>query len=252
MPVMEKQEKIRLDQLLVKQQLADTTIKAQAIIMAGKVLVNEQKETKPGTTVSTTAILRLLGETSKYVSRGGLKLEGALKEFGINALGKFCLDIGASTGGFTDCLLQQGATHVIALDVGHSQLDWKIRSEKRVTVIEKYNFRNAKAEDFAENKITLATIDVSFISLDKILPALFPILASGGEVVSLVKPQFEAKREQVGPGGIITDPTVHTQVREKIREVALALGFTILGECQSSIQGTDGNTEFFIYLQKPN
>lgn len=245
---MEKQEKIRLDALMVSRQLANTLIKAQAIIMSGKVLVNEQKETKPGTRVPAEALLRLLGANNKYVSRGGLKLEEALKIFKINPLGKHCLDIGASTGGFTDCLLQQGATHVIALDVGHNQLDWKIRSDKRVTVIEKYNFRNAKKEDF--NPSSLVTIDVSFISLDKILPPLFSILETGGEVISLIKPQFEADREQVGPGGIITDQTTHEQVRKKIRDTATTLGFTILGECQSPIHGTDGNTEFFIHLLK--
>lgn len=243
-------EKIRLDILLTQRQLASSREKAQAIIMAGNVLVNEQKVTKPGTSVPSDALLRLLGETCKYVSRGGLKLEGALQTFQVSPQNRFCLDIGASTGGFTDCLLQHGATHVIALDVGHNQLDWKIRSDKRVTVIEKYNFRNAKPEDFGQKQITLATIDVSFISLDKILPALLPILAENGEVVSLVKPQFEAEREQVGKGGIIKDPAVHNQVRTKVRNIAQALGFTILGECLSPIQGTDGNTEFFIHLKK--
>lgn len=243
-------EKIRLDILLTQRQLASSREKAQAIIMAGNVLVNEQKVTKPGTSVPSDALLRLLGETCKYVSRGGLKLEGALQTFQVSPQNRFCLDIGASTGGFTDCLLQHGATHVIALDVGHNQLDWKIRSDKRVTVIEKYNFRNAKPEDFGQEKITLATIDVSFISLDKILPALLPILAENAEVVSLVKPQFEAEREQVGKGGIIKDPAVHNQVRTKVRNIAQALGFTILGECLSPIQGTDGNTEFFIHLKK--
>lgn len=249
MPVMEKQEKVRLDILLTQRQLATSREKAQAIIMAGNVLVNEQKLTKPGTTVPLDAVIRLLGEQGKYVSRGGLKLEGALKTFGVDPQEKYCLDIGASTGGFTDCLLQHGAKHVIALDVGHNQLDWKIRSDNRVTVIEKYNFRNAKKKDFVL-PIELATIDVSFISLEKIFPALFPILVPGGKVISLVKPQFEAKREQVGKGGIIKDPAVHEQVREKIRKLAQQLGFTVLGECQSPIKGTDGNTEFFIHLKK--
>ncbi len=248
--------KIRLDQLLVQRELAETRNKAQAMIMAGSILVNEQKITKAGHQVAEDAVIRILGEQCPYVSRGGLKLAGALKSFNFNPNGLVCLDIGASTGGFTDCLLQAGAKQVIALDVGHSQLDWKIRSDERVAVIEKFNFRYMTLEQYhaAAGAFlpALAVIDVSFISLDKILDPLYNILEPGGYVISLVKPRFEAQREQVGKGGIIKDPQVHQEVMAKVKEIALGLGYEYLADDVSAIKGTDGNKEYFIFLRKPN
>ncbi len=220
--------------------------------MAGNVLVDEQKIDKAGALVEPGVKIRLLGESSKYVSRGGLKLEGALKAFGFNPEGMAGLDIGASTGGFTDCLLQNGAKKVIALDVGYNQLDWKIRSEPRVTVIEKCNFRYATRETIGGEAIAFATIDVSFISLDKILPPLYNILDPGGYVISLVKPQFEAERDQVEKGGLVKDPAVHEQVMGRIKKLALATGFEYLADMVSPITGTDGNKEYFVFLRKPN
>lgn len=258
--------KIRLDQLLVQRELTENLAKAQAIIMAGKILVNEQKITKAGHPVLADAVIRILGEQSPYVSRGGLKLAGALKSFNFDPTGLVCLDIGASTGGFTDCLLQKGADRVIALDVGHNQLDWKIRSNNLVVVIEKCNFRYLTKEKFDElvppltvfsspekrEGVSLAVVDVSFISLDKILDPLYNILEPGGYVVSLVKPQFEAKREQVGQGGIIEDPQVHQEVMVKTKKLALSLGYEYLADDVSAIKGADGNKEYFIFLRKPN
>ncbi|MDR2428292.1 MAG: TlyA family RNA methyltransferase [Candidatus Margulisbacteria bacterium] len=248
-------EKIRLD-LLVAQKLAVSREKAQALIIAGAVLADEQKIQKPGTLVKAAAVIRLLGAQCPYVSRGGLKLAGALDAFGVSPRGLRCLDVGASTGGFTDCLLQRGAELVIALDVGYNQLDWKIRSDPRVIVLEKINFRYMTGEQLL--KITrlprlnlqFATVDVSFISLEKILPPLFAVLENGARVVALVKPQFEAERGEVGKGGIVKDPAVHDKVQEKVRGYAAQAGFKILGESVSAITGADGNREFFIYLTK--
>lgn len=246
--------KLRLDQLLVERELAETRNKAQALIMAGQVLVNEKKIDKPGTQVSQDSVIRLLGDFCPYVSRGGLKLAGALKDFNFDPRGLTVLDIGASTGGFTDCLLQAGAKQVIAVDVGYNQLAWKIRNDQRVKVIEKYNFRYIDSFKFQEltglTTVEFAVIDVSFISLDKILPPLYNILSKAGRVIALVKPQFEAEREQVGKGGIIKDPQVHQQVMEKIKQTALQIGYEYCADTVSSITGTDGNKEYFIYLKK--
>ncbi|MDR1323159.1 MAG: TlyA family RNA methyltransferase [Candidatus Margulisbacteria bacterium] len=249
-------EKIRLDQLLLQKNLAVSKSRAQAMIIAGEVLADEQKIQKPGTMVQTNAVIRLLGARCPYVSRGGLKLAGALDFFGVSPQGLHCLDVGASTGGFTDCLLQRGAAAVIALDVGYNQLDWKIRSDARVTVIEKCNFRYcAKARllelsGWPDLNLGLATVDVSFISLAKILPPLYSVLENGARVIALVKPQFEAARGEVGKGGIVRDPAVHNKVQEKVRAYAATAGFKILGETVSPLTGTDGNKEFFIYLEK--
>lgn len=249
-------EKIRLDQLLVQKGLAESRTKAQAMIMAGNVLVDEQKITKAGTSVSAEAVIRLLGDNLPYVSRGGLKLEGALRDFKFDPTGLVAVDIGASTGGFTDCLLQQGAKQVIAIDVGFNQLDWKIRSDSRVKVIEKYNFRYIDQKTFRElsglSEVELAVIDVSFISLDKILPPLYNILKKDGSVISLVKPQFEAGREQVGKGGIIKDPQVHDEVMRKVKKIAQDIGYEYLADTISQIKGADGNKEYFIFLRKKN
>ncbi|MDR1453901.1 MAG: TlyA family RNA methyltransferase [Candidatus Margulisbacteria bacterium] len=248
-------EKIRLD-LLVAQKLAVSREKAQALIIAGAALTDEQKIQKPGTLVKASAVIRLLGAPSPYVSRGGLKLAGALDTFGVSARGLRCLDVGASTGGFTDCLLQRGAAAVIALDVGYNQLDWKIRSDPRVIVLEKINFRYMTGERLRELAqpprldLRLASVDVSFISLEKILPPLFAVLENGARTVALVKPQFEAARGEVGKGGIVKDPAVHSKVQEKVRGYAAAAGFKILGETVSAITGMNGNKEFFIYLVK--
>jgi 23S rRNA (cytidine1920-2'-O)/16S rRNA (cytidine1409-2'-O)-methyltransferase len=230
--------------------------KAVALIIAGKVLINEQKIDKPGTSVPINATIRVLGEDCRYVGRGGLKLEGALKQFAVDPTGLPCLDIGASTGGFTDCLLQHGAHHVVAVDVGYNQIDWKLRNDPRVTVIEKKNFRYMTPEEYQKTTSVpispaIVVIDVSFISLDKILPAVFPIAAAGAKIIALVKPQFEAKREDVPPGGIIADPALRQTILEKTKSTATALGFTVLSDMLSPITGTDGNVEFFVYLQKP-
>ncbi|GBR75683.1 rRNA methylase YqxC [Candidatus Termititenax persephonae] len=249
-------KKIRLDQLLVERHLVPSREKAQALIIAGDVLVNEQKSQKPGAAVVVDAAIRLLGNRCPYVSRGGLKLAGALDDFQVNPCGWQAIDIGASTGGFTDCLLQRGAAQVIALDVGHNQLDWKIRSNPRVLVIEKTNFRYLTLGQLLELTrlsaltLRLAVIDVSFISLEKIFPPLFAILTETAKVIALVKPQFEAERGAVGKGGIVRDAAVHEAVRQKTRGYAEQSGFQILGETVSPITGTDGNKEFFLYLTK--
>ena len=246
--------KLRLDQLVARQ-FALSREKAQALIIAGDILVNEQKIQKPGAPVPEDAVLRLLGEQCPYVSRGGLKLAGALDIFQVNPQGLHCLDVGASTGGFTDCLLQRGAARVIALDVGHNQLDWKIRNDPRVNVIEKCNFRYITKTELlklsgpGELDLQLAVVDVSFISLDKIFPPLKDVLVPGAKVIALVKPQFEAERSEVGKGGIIKDPVIHQKAQKKIRDHAAQTGFKILGEDVSPITGTDGNKEFFIYLE---
>ena len=248
--------KVRLDQLLVERQLAVSREKAQAIIIAGDVLVNEQKIQKPGIQVDAGCVIRLLGKQCPYVSRGGLKLAGVIDFFGVNSRNLQCLDVGASTGGFTDCLLQKGAKQVIALDVGHDQLDWKIRSDERVIVIEKCNFRYVTLAELrtlsglSELNLQLAVVDVSFISLEKIFPPLYDVLSPGAKILALVKPQFEAKREEVGKGGIIKDPEVHSRVQIAVQNYALTAGFKVLGETVSPITGTDGNKEFFIYLEK--
>lgn len=245
--------KKRLDQFLFEKGIASSRAKAQAIIMAGQVLVNEQKKDKAGTLVDEKSAVRILGDKCPYVSRGGLKLEKALDEFKVDPSGKICLDIGASTGGFTDCLLQRGAIKVYAIDVGYGQLDLKIRNDKRVVVIEKTNARHLAPEDLykaGDEKADLAVIDVSFISLSKILPAVHGLLKDGGEVVALVKPQFEAGRSEVGKGGIIKDESVHKKVIEKVIEESKKIGFKHIGSIPSPVKGADGNIEFLILLKK--
>ena len=248
--------KPRLDAFLVENGYFESRARAQAAIMAGVILVNEQKIEKAGTQIAADSTIRILGENLPYVSRGGLKIEKALTEFCVAPDGKTCLDIGASTGGFTDCLLQKGASKVFAVDVGYGQLHLKIRNDNRVVVIEKTNARyltpellygkDHPKEDFA----SLAVMDVSFISILKVLPALKELLADGGEIVSLVKPQFEAGRDDVGKGGIIKDPEVHKKVVADVISGAKELGFTVLASTDSPIQGADGNKEFFVHLRK--
>ena len=242
----ERPEKIRLDRLLVERGLADTRAKAQAMILVGQVLVDEQKVEKCGALTSASAKLRLLGEPLKYVSRGGLKLESALAYFGINPEAKTCLDIGASTGGFTDCLLQRGAARVFAVDVGTNQLDWKLRRDARVVSLEKTNARNLKF-DVIGSRVELVTMDVSFISATLILPVLPPLLEMPADVLVLVKPQFEVGREQVGRGGIVREPALRQEAVDKVSRKLLELGFSDLAQAESVLPGVEGNREYFLH-----
>lgn len=239
--------KERLDVLLVQRNLAETREKAKRLIMAGLVFSNEQRLDKPGMKVEEDIPLTVKGSI-RYVSRGGFKLEKALTEFNISVQNKTVVDIGASTGGFTDCALQHGAKKVYAIDVGYNQLDWKLRSDERVIVKEKTNFRYVTKDLFTEGLPNFATIDVSFISLTLILPVLKEILLPNSEIVTLIKPQFEAKKEQVGKKGIIRDKKIHEEVLNKIISFAKEEGFTILGLTYSPITGAEGNIEFLAYL----
>ncbi|HMD85037.1 MAG TPA: TlyA family RNA methyltransferase [Terriglobia bacterium] len=241
-----RSEKIRLDRLLVDRGLVESREKAQGLILAGQILVDEQKKEKCGTLVDTQATLRLLGEAPKYVSRGGLKLEGALEHFRINPDTRVCLDIGASTGGFTDCLLQHGAGKVFAVDGGTNQLDWKLRRDSRVVVLEKTNARYLTFDRIG-TLAELVTVDVSFISATLILPALVPLLASPADLIVLVKPQFEVGKGQVGKGGIVRDPAQHQEAVAKVSRKLLELGFSQLSSVESPILGAEGNREFFLH-----
>lgn len=244
-------KKQRIDKLLVERGLAESREIAQAYLMAGKVLVNDQPITKAGQQVEVEAALRLKGEAIPFVGRGGFKLQGALAQFKISVAGKLCMDIGASTGGFTDVLLQGGASFVYAIDVGHNQLHYSLRTDPRVRCLEGVNFRHATLE-LTGSYVDLAVIDVSFISLTLILPPLFPFLVKGGQCVALVKPQFEAGREKVGKGGLVKDEKDRLETLEKIKKAARALGFEVMGEVQASIQGKkSGNQEWLLWLKKP-
>jgi 23S rRNA (cytidine1920-2'-O)/16S rRNA (cytidine1409-2'-O)-methyltransferase len=242
-------EKIRLDRLLVDRALAESREKAQGLILAGQILVNEQKVEKCGALVDPTASLRLLGAV-RYVSRAGLKLEGALEHFRIDPDGKVCLDVGASTGGFTDCLLQHGAGKVFAVDAGTHQLDWKLRGDPRVVVLEKTNARFL-GTILINAPVELVTIDVSFISATLILPAIVPLLATPAEVLVLVKPQFEVGRGQVGKGGIVRDPALHQEAVAKVSRKLLELGLVQLASVESPLLGAEGNREFFLHAVWP-
>jgi 23S rRNA (cytidine1920-2'-O)/16S rRNA (cytidine1409-2'-O)-methyltransferase len=239
-------KKIRLDRLLVEHGWADSREKAQAMILAGQVLVNEQKIQKCGAQVSRQASLRLLGEPMKYVSRGGLKLEAALDHFRVAVNGKICLDIGASTGGFTDCLLQRGAVKVFAVDVGTNQLDWKLRRHPRVVVREKTNARYLTCDQIGM-AADLVTLDVSFISATMILPVLPPLLNPGAELLVLVKPQFEVGRGQVGKGGVVRNPRLQQQAVAKVTRKLLELGLSQVGCVESALPGASGNREYFVH-----
>jgi len=236
----------RLDRLLVERGLADTRQKAQALILAGQVLVDDQKVEKCGATVRSQATLRILGEAPKYVSRGGLKLEAALDHFGVVPRGKTCLDIGASTGGFTHCLLESGAAKVFALDAGTNQIDWRLRRDPRVVVREKTNARRLTLEQVGE-RFDLVTVDVSFISANLILPMLPPLLKEGAEILVLVKPQFEVGRGQVGKGGIVREPSLREQAVAKVSRKLLELGFSSLASAESVLPGASGNREYFLH-----
>ena len=238
--------KLRVDHLLVERGLADSREKAQAMILAGQVLAGEQKVEKCGALVAAEASLRILGEAPRYASRGGIKLEGALEHFRVDQEGKICLDIGASTGGFTDCLLQHGAAQVVALDVGTNQLDWKLRRDPRVKVLEKTNARYITPAQVG-SPVELVTMDVSFISATKILPAVPPLLAASAEALVLVKPQFEAGRGQVGKGGIVREARLHQEAIAKVSRSLLELGFRHLASAESGLPGARGNREFFLY-----
>ena len=245
----EKVEKERLDVLLVQQGLVNSRELAKAYIMAGNVYVDGQKEDKAGTKVAVTAKLEVKGNQMKYVSRGGYKLEKAMDVFGIRLNGKICLDIGASTGGFTDCMLQNGASKVYAIDVGYGQFAWKLRNDERVVCLEKTNVRYVTHEQVPDEG-DFASIDVSFISLTKVLPAVLGVLGEKGQMVCLIKPQFEAGREKVGKKGVVRDSSVHREVIEMIVEYVRTQSLGILGLDFSPIKGPEGNIEYLIYLDK--
>lgn len=239
--------KTRLDVALVERGIIETRSKAQSIILMGKVYVNNQKEEKAGRQVVEEDVIEYRDNSLKYVSRGGYKLEKAIDTWDIYCKDKLCIDIGASTGGFTDCLLQNGATEVHAIDVGHNQLAWKLRNDERVKVYEKLNARYIDISEFP--KFNIAVMDVSFISILKILPKIYELLEEDGICVTLIKPQFEAGKEKVG-NGIITDENVHNEVVESIRTGIKGIGFHELGLIESPIKGQKGNKEFLIYLRK--
>lgn len=239
--------KKRLDVLLVEQGYADTRTKAQAIIMSGLVYVDGQKADKPGTSFEESVAIEVRGATCPYVSRGGLKLEKALRDFGIKPIDYVCSDSGASTGGFTDCLLQQGAKKVFAIDVGYGQLDWKIRSDPRVVVMERTNVRYVTPEQLGE-PLDLSVIDVSFISLKIVLPVIKTFLKSTGQVVCLIKPQFEAGKDKVGKKGVVREPETHKEVLDNFVALTKMLDFKILGLTFSPVKGPEGNIEFLGHL----
>ena len=241
--------KTRLDVLLTERGLLDSRQKAQATIMSGIVFVNGQRVDKVGTAVSNDALIEIRGTTLPYVSRGGLKLEKAMQTFPLTLTGKICADIGASTGGFTDCMLQNGAKKVYAVDVGYGQLDWKLRNDARVVCMERTNARYLTHEEIPE-ELDFASVDVSFISLKLIFPALCGLLREGGEIACLIKPQFEAGREKVGKKGVVRDPAVHLEVLEHFLIHAKENHFTVLGITYSPIRGPEGNIEYLGFLRK--
>lgn len=241
--------KERLDILLVKRNLAESREKAKAVIMAGNVFVDGQREDKAGSTFPSEAVIEVRGHTLPYVSRGGLKLEKAMANFDVDVKDKVCTDVGASTGGFTDCMLQNGARKVFAIDVGRGQLDWKLRNDPRVVCMEKTNIRYVTPEDIGE-EIDFSSIDVSFISLTKVLGPIRDYLKSDGEIVALIKPQFEAGREKVGKKGVVREKSTHLEVIHKVMEYALSAGFDLCALDFSPIRGPEGNIEYLIHLKK--
>lgn len=242
-------EKLRLDTAVFEQGFTESREKAKALIMSGIVYVNGQKEIKAGREIKPADIIEVRGSTLKYVSRGGLKLEKAMQSFPIVLDNTICMDIGASTGGFTDCMLQNGAAKVYSIDVGYGQLAWKIRSDERVINLERTNFRYCTKEQVPDS-IDFASVDVSFISLKKILPVMYELLHENGQAVCLIKPQFEAGRENVGKKGVVKDPSVHKEVIENIVTFASENAFTVLGLEYSPIKGPEGNIEYLMYIQK--
>ena len=242
--------KERLDVLLTEKNFFDSRARAKAMIMAGKILVNGQKVDKAGTLIPLDAEIKILGEEMPFVSRGGLKLQKALDVFKIILSGKIAADVGASTGGFTDCMLQHGAKKVYAIDVGYGQLAWKLRSNVQVVNMERTNIRNVTRNDFYYGLPEFVSIDVAFISLEKVLPIVFDVLKDSGEVVALIKPQFEAGREHVGKKGVVRDKKIHAAVIEKVLNFATSLGFGNCGLDFSPIKGPEGNIEYLAYLTK--
>jgi 23S rRNA (cytidine1920-2'-O)/16S rRNA (cytidine1409-2'-O)-methyltransferase len=239
--------KERLDRLLVQRQLAGSRERARALILAGRVLVDDRVVDKVGTRILASAAIRVRGEDLPYVSRGGLKLAQALREFGIDVTNRTAVDVGASTGGFTDCLLQNGVARVYAVDVGYGQLAWKLREDDRVVNLERTNIRHLTADRF-DPRPDLAVIDASFISLDKVLPQTLSLLRPGSDIVALIKPQFEVGKGHVGKGGVVRDPGQHDRVLTKIKSLAEKLGCQVMGLCDSPILGPKGNREFLIHL----
>jgi len=245
-----KDEKIRLDQLLVKQGFSVSRERARALILAGAVLVDDQSALKAGMLVSSRALVRIRGKESPYVSRGGQKLQGALEAFSMDVHDLVALDVGASTGGFTDCLLQRGARHVYALDVGYGQLAWKLRNNPRVTSIERTNIRFYDGSGM-DAPVDLLTIDASFISLKLVIPASMKFLKRGGHLLALIKPQFEVGKGQVGKGGIVREPDLHQRVQDEVTLFMQSSGFEVIGTAASPLPGARGNREFFIYARLP-
>ena len=245
----EKIKKERLDVLLVEKGLAASREKAKAIIMSGIVFVDNEKEDTAGATFPATAKIEVRGNVLRYVSRGGLKLEKAMQEFDVCLKDTICMDVGSSTGGFTDCMLQNGAVKVYAVDVGHGQLDWKLRNDERVVCMEKTNIRYVTEEDI-EDKLDFASIDVSFISLTKVLLPVRNLLKDKGQIVCLIKPQFEAGREKVGKKGVVRDKNVHKEVIHMVVEYATAIGFCPLALTFSPVKGPEGNIEYLLHLVK--
>ena len=251
MPVKGGKAGKRLDVLLVERGLVDTRARAKAVIMAGTVYVAGERVDKAGALVKDDAEIVLKGETLKYVSRGGHKLEAALDAFGVDVSGKAAVDVGSSTGGFTDCLLQRGAAKVYAIDAGRGQLDWKLRNDPRVVSMEKFNARYLKPEDIGGEPVGVAVIDVSFISLTKIIPPAAGVLAPGGILIALIKPQFEVGKGEVGKGGIVRDEAKRGEVVDKITTFVSGLGMNVKGVVESPITGADGNVEYLICAVKP-
>ena len=243
--------KKRLDILITDRGLAPSREKAKAIIMSGIVYVDGEKEDKAGALFEETAEIEVRGKTLPYVSRGGLKLEKAMQTFPITLDKAVCMDVGASTGGFTDCMLQNGASRVFAVDVGHGQLDWKLRNDERVVCMERTNIRYVTPEDIGGAELDFASIDVSFISLSKVLPPVLAMLRDGGQVVALIKPQFEAGREKVGKKGVVRDKTVHLEVIREVLGFAESAGFILGGLTFSPVKGPEGNIEYLVWLIKP-
>ena len=241
--------KVRLDVLLVSRGLAESREKAKAVIMEGKVFVKGQREDKAGAMFDEAAPIEIHGQKLKYVSRGGLKLEKAVEHFDLKLEGKVCMDVGSSTGGFTDCMLQNGAVKVFAIDVGRGQLDWKLRQDDRVVCMEKTNIRYVKPEDIGE-QLDFASIDVSFISLTKVLGPVKALLKEDGQIVCLIKPQFEAGREKVGKKGVVREKSTHLEVIRMVMDFAESLGFEALNLEFSPIKGPEGNIEYLYYLEK--
>lgn len=246
-PANSKPTKTRLDVLIFDRGLAPSRERAQALLLAGNVLVNGQKMEKPGTQVPSDARIELIGETPKYVSRGGVKLEGALADFAVSAADRVCLDVGSSTGGFSDCLLQHGATRVYGVDVSSDQLDWKLRKDSRVIFVE-CNARYLEPKDIAE-RATLVTMDVSFISVVKVLPAVIPVAAADAEFLVLIKPQFELEKSEIGKGGIVKDASLHQKAIERVVQAATSSNLEVLGIRPSQLAGTEGNQEFFLHAR---